>query len=154
MPVWFKFFASITIPHPLVFQNFISLALCINRDSQSNCSPCLDTPGCRFASQPFNASKVPTKQPSRGWQAHLLRMWVSEPSTCPKLNSCDYISCATSSQHKWCAGCGSLDKCMDYSKTVFVHCQGKVLYRETCPYPFTEPTTVDGNLVVQEAILN
>ena len=38
---------------------------------------------------------------------------------------------------------------MDYSKTVFVHCQGKVLYRETCPYPFTETTTVDGNLVVQ-----
>ena len=38
---------------------------------------------------------------------------------------------------------------MVYSETAFVQCQGKVLHGETCPYPFTETTTVDGNLVVQ-----
>ena len=75
--------------------------------------------------------------------------WALEPSTCPTLIDCDYTSCATCSLHKGCAWCGSLDQCMPHSETSFVRCQGKIQYGEHCPYPFTETTKVEGNLVVQ-----
>ena len=45
--------------------------------------------------------------------------------------------------------CGSLDRCMDDFDNNFVHCQGKVRPGETCPYPFTSVTHVEGDLVVR-----
>ena len=32
--------------------------------------------------------------------------WALEPSTCPRLNTCDYTSCATCSQSAGCSWCG------------------------------------------------
>ena len=75
--------------------------------------------------------------------------WAFEPSSCPELNDCEYTSCATCSQHETCAWCGSLDTCMDISDTNLVDCEGKVHFGETCPYPFTSTTEVEGNLVVK-----
>lgn len=41
---------------------------------------------------------------------------------------------------------------MSSADTSFVQCQGKVSLGDVCPNPFTETTTVEGNLIIEGEI--
>ena len=121
------------------------------RDSLSRCGSCTDIPGCRFCLTSLACVDGSTNQTyTVGDEEETCREFVDIPTSCPKLNSCNYYtSCATCvSAGEGCSWCESLDICMDTSEMSLVHCEGKIQFEQECPYPFTPTTEVEGNLLV------
>ena len=114
------------------------------RPAAARCGPCIETPGCAFCESTLTCVNADALDESE------CAKWTTKANTCPVLPECKMNkACSTCVAYGGCSWCQSLNKCMSSGETSFVQCKGKVSLGGFCPNPFTETTTVEGNLIVE-----